>query len=188
MSKSQQLDLQIQFVAQQFGQPYDFTEAMLNLHEIQLPLPKYRHPDDGLSEFYSLMTGFMSTEPSLTQQQFTEQADPNFIMDRVRRGQDISVALSKVQPQYGDFTNMPTSYHEALNTITAANSAFNQLDARLRARFENDPGKFLEFVNNPENIEELYDLGIAVKPAEQTPPAANPSPAAVNNDGGGEGA
>jgi len=37
-------------------------------------------------------------------------------------------------------------------------------------RFENDPAKFLEFVNDPKNDEDLIKMGLATKPST-TPPS-----------------
>ena len=157
MSKSTATSIDIFSVAKMFGQTESYADAMLKKHGVT-SLPRYRLPDDGLDSFYSDMTAFNNTEPSLTKQEFTESCDPNFILDRHARGQDIS--LTGI-PSYGDFTNVPRSYHEALNIVTRANQSFMQLDAKLRAKFENDPAQFLDFVSNPDNLPEMIKLGLA---------------------------
>lgn len=102
-----------------------------------------------------------------TQQQFTQECDPNFILDRFVKGGDIS--LNTREPLYGDFTNVPSSYHEALNYVAAAKQSFMQLDAKLRAKFDNDPGVFIDWCADPKNAEEMISLGLATpKPPEVT--------------------
>jgi phage internal scaffolding protein len=52
------------------------------------------------------------------------------------------------------------SYHEMQNVIADANSAFASLPATVRARFENDPAKYIEFVSDENNLEEARELGM----------------------------
>lgn len=88
--------------------------------------------------------------------------------------------------QYGDFTNLPQDYHESMNTVIDAQEMFMTLPATVRRRFLNDPGHFLDFVTNPENMEELVKLGLATKVAKGdeaelvTPPEPPPSPKKAN--------
>lgn len=184
------IDKQILIISQAFNKPYEFTEEMLLKHDVTLPLPRYRQAHDGLDAFYSDMTAEYNDQPSLTKQEFTRDTDPNFIIDRLRRGQDVSAFMSQREPQYGDFTQVPASYHEALNVVKEATYSFMQLDPELRSKFENNPAKFVDFVSDPKNAEALIEMGLAMpKPAEATPPAAAPSPApAAKENGGGEGA
>jgi len=154
------MSIDVSKIAKMFGQSEKYTAAMLEKHGVT-SFPRCRLVDDGLDEFYSDMTGFHSDEPSLTKQEFTESCDPNFILDRHARGQDIS--LTGI-PRYGDFTTAPRSYHEALNIVTHAQQSFMQLDAKIRAKFDNDPAQFLDFVSNPDNSQALVDLGLALAP------------------------
>lgn len=187
MPTIQDVNPEILRIARMFDKPYAYAAAMVALYEVQLPLPPIRYADDGLNGFYSDMTGSYNEEPSLTKQEFTETCDPNFIIDRVRRGQDVSAFMSVRTPQYGDFTNAPDSYHQALSFVTEAKQSFMQLDPEIRSKFDNDPGKFLDYVNNPDNAQALIDMGLAVAKPQDTSPAAASSPAAVET-GGGEGA
>lgn len=178
-----------QSVAQMFGQSLTYTDAMLKKHSVTA-LPAARYAGDGLDAFFSDMTAQENLEPTRTKQEFTEQCDPNYIVDRVLRGKDITLSAN---PIYGDFTNTPASYHEALNIVTQAKQSFMQLDAHTRAKFENDPGVFFEFVNNPENAQALIDMGLAIarpseSPAPAPAPAAAPAAPAAPANGGGEGA
>lgn len=73
-------------------------------------------------------------------------------------------------PSYGDFTGVD-DYRSALDAIRAADSSFMRMPANVRARFENDPQQFLDFCMNPDNLEEMRTLGLAVpKVIEETVP------------------
>ena len=37
---------------------------------------------------------------------------------------------------------------------------FEELPSKTRAKFNNDPGEFIKFVNNPMNAQEIYDMGL----------------------------
>lgn len=86
-------------------------------------------------------------------------------------GQDLSINnliakadkknLLKHQVKFeGEYDDIPfTDYQEAMNEIAKANSMFHALPSNIRSKFEN-PGKFLEFAQNPENKQKLTEMGI----------------------------
>ena len=90
---------------------------------------------------------------------------------------------------YGDFMQA-TDYHTAHNQMLAAEEAFLSVPAKIRATFENDPGKFLEFCQNPDNLDEMREIGLlppklAEDPSTLDPPPtppnpSNPAPAATS--------
>ena len=41
---------------------------------------------------------------------------------------------------------------------------FEDLPSKARTEFNNDPGTFLDFVQDPENKDKLYDLGLSEYP------------------------
>lgn len=106
-------------------------------------------------------------EPTLTKQEFKKQCDVNAIIKRAE-GTGLITHINPIQGTYGDFVDS-LSYDEALNRVLAAQQAFAALDADLRKRFGNDPGNFIDFVSNPDNADELVELGLADPPPE--PPA-----------------
>lgn len=114
-------------------------------------------------------TGLHCPEPTLAQQQFKEETDINTIIERF--GVTGTVPTNVRTPLPEDFQSI-TNYHEAANQILAAQAAFMQMPANIRARFNNDPGSFLDFTNNPENKDEARKLGILreEQPALQEPP------------------
>ncbi len=69
---------------------------------------------------------------------------------------------------YGDFA-FAEDYHTAQNRLKEAEEQFMEMPSDLRTHFQNDPGLFFEFVNNPDNLEECRELGLLPK-AEKTPP------------------
>jgi len=98
--------------------------------------------------------------PSMTIQSMAEDADINVMMERFK--------ITGQMPQdprplyYGDFTEI-FDFRSAQEAVIAANHAFNELPAKLRARFNNDPQAYLDFCEDPENEEEMIRLGMATK-------------------------
>lgn len=93
------------------------------------------------------------TKPSMTQQQFKDEADINNILERYRA----TGVLNQVQGfQFGDFSDTP-SYQEILNRVMDAQDRFDSLPSNIRRHFDNDPAQFMSFVENPS--EENFKLG-----------------------------
>lgn len=101
----------------------------------------------------------VNEEPSLTKQSFKNECDINLIMKKWQKTGVLPQARS-AQPCYGDFTGI-SDYQSALNAVAEAQDTFLALPSALRARFSNDPSLFLEFVQNPANIDEMISLGLA---------------------------
>lgn len=102
-------------------------------------------------------------DPSLAQQSAAEESDINFIVERFTRTGELPPLPSP--DTYGDFTHV-TDYHTALNSLIAADEAFMQLPAKLRAKFSNDVSGFLEFMADDKNRDEAIELGLIPKPPE----------------------
>ena len=88
--------------------------------------------------------------------------------------------VSHHQGNYGDFMQA-TDYHTAMNQIIAAGDAFNSVPAEIRAHFENDPGKFLAFVQDPENESGMRELGLLPTLRAPDPDTLDPAPTGPNN-------
>jgi len=118
-------------------------------------------------------------DPSLTRQEFAEEADINSIMAKYQKTG--LVPGTDRQPMYGDFADLP-SYMEAQEIILRADAAFSALPAEVRRRFDNDPAEFVEFASDPKNIDQMRVWGLAEPldepEAPESPPAAPPAPAA----------
>lgn len=102
---------------------------------------------------------YFHTGESLTKQSFKDECDINNVMKRFERT-GVLEHVNKYQPQWGDYTNTPSSYQEALHQVAAANEMFLSLPARLRAKFDNDPGAYIAFVEDPANADELRAMGL----------------------------
>lgn len=128
----------------------------------------------------SVESGLECKDPSLTQQQFAEDADINTIVRRF--GITGKLPEGVRLPSYGDFTGV-SDFRSAIAAIEQAEAAFMQMPANVRARFDNDPGAFVDFCSDDRNYAEAQALGL-VKVPEQVPAAqggptasAPPSPA-----------
>jgi len=112
----------------------------------------------------SEQTGLSCPEPTLAQQQFKDDGDPNVIMRLFAQTGDVGL-LQVRNPEYGDFTGI-SDYHTALNAVVAAQDSFNSLPASVRSRFENDPGRLIDFLSDPSNSDEAVALGLVSKPSQ----------------------
>jgi len=118
----------------------------------------------------SELTGLNCTDPSLAVQSQKDEADINTIVRNF--GVTGKLPESVRQPMYGDFTEV-YDYRTALEAVRSAEASFMSLPSDLRARLGHDPQAFLEYCANPDNLEEMRKLGLAIVPPTppETPPA-----------------
>jgi len=92
--------------------------------------------------------------PILTQQQFQEDADINVIVRRFGLTRSLPAAVAA--GVYGDFTGIH-DFESAVATIEGARRRFMELPAPVRDKFENDPGRLIQYVEShtPEEWEAL---------------------------------
>jgi len=102
-------------------------------------------------------SGLHCEDATLAQQHFKDECDINNIL----RQFNVTGLLPEapLSPRYGDFTGI-SDYHTALNQVIAAEAEFMALPAQIRSRFENDPAKLIEFLENSENKDEAIKLGL----------------------------
>lgn len=103
-------------------------------------------------------------------QSFKEECDINTIIKRFGLGYELPPTLR--EPQYGDFTNIPGSFHEAMNRVRQAQEAFDLLPADTRARFHNDPGQWHDFMIDAKNADEVEKMGALSQEAVERRAAA----------------
>lgn len=119
--------------------------------------------------------GIVNDMPSMTQQHFKEECDVNNILAKfVRTG----VLPANCRPgDYFDCSNIQ-DYQDCLNRVIEAQDHFNALPAGLRKHFQNDPGNFLEFIENPDNLQRGIEIGLyaQVEPQNQLNTNQNPQP------------
>ncbi|AXL15307.1 internal scaffolding protein [Microviridae sp.] len=105
-------------------------------------------------------------EVSMTKQSFKDECNINKIMDKFQKTGAINHYASH-EPTYGDAT--PGDLLNAQLIISNANSMFEELPSSIRKKFDNDPAKFLEFVQDERNQEEMIELGLK-KDSRAEPP------------------
>lgn len=147
--------------------------------------PKY----DDNGRLYLIETGRHNLYAEI--QSHAGSVDIHEILRRYVNGQDPG-ALSRIQGAYGDFTSMPSTFAEALNTMIAAEQYFLTLPLETRAKFNHD---FRQFVANFDAPGFLADSGLfdvpspaveagsapapAPTPAAAVPPSVSPAPPAA---------
>lgn len=126
--------------------------------------------------FYPVSTDRFRERPRLmlhtgkdtpVQQQFKAECDINTLMKKYQ--QSGLIPQNVKPPFYGDFTDVP-DYQKAMNIVNEAQSLFSSMSSDIRKRFDNDPAKFLEFCNDPENGEELIKMGLREQPTPEPGP------------------
>lgn len=129
-------------------------------------------------------------EERIVQQNLKDEVDINNIIARFKDTGSIPQNLLR-EGRFGDFSTAPT-FFEAMNIVAKANQQFGSLSARVRERFGNDPHKFLAFMQDSENVDEMAKLGlmepgaierVKAERAQRSAvpaPETEPSPAKVN--------
>ncbi|UOF82931.1 scaffold protein [Microviridae sp.] len=92
-----------------------------------------------------------------TQQQFRDEADINVLVARF--GLTGKLPENFRAPAYGDFSEV-VDFASALEALSKAEGAFMSMPGPLRARFENDPQRLMEFLADERNREEAQKLGL----------------------------
>lgn len=109
-----------------------------------------------------------NVERSMTQQQYQDECDINFLMKKYDNNINLVPPLNR--GVYADMSEIP-NYQEMLQTLDLAETAFMALPAQVRKRFGNDPGNLIEFLQDPNNYDEGVKLGLLNKrPDDQITP------------------
>jgi len=94
-------------------------------------------------------------EPTRAQQHHKDECDINVILERF--GKTGQMPVNAISGTYGDFSGVH-DYHTAMNALIAAESEFAALPAQIRSRFDNEPSRLIEFLDNPQNKAEAEKL------------------------------
>lgn len=92
-----------------------------------------------------------------TRQGHKDECDINQILGKFQKTGALTHANNH-EANYGFASSL--SFTEAMQTVTTARSMFAELPSSLRDKFDHDPAKFLEFVQNPANDAEKHELGL----------------------------
>ncbi|WNK12878.1 MAG: internal scaffolding protein [Microvirus sp.] len=112
-----------------------------------------------------------------TKQSFKDECDINNLMAKYLKSGHMD-HVNQALPRFEDVTSR--DFQGAQNLIADALSMFEDIPSKVRNRFDNDPGKLLDWVHDPRNAEEAAQLGflnLELCPAEfykapEAPPAA----------------
>lgn len=115
-------------------------------------------------------TGELVLQPSMTKQEFIAECDINNIL-REFTPQAMNALMAQTAA-LGGYADLPDSLdlQESMRIQEAASTAFASLPSRVRDRFANDPGRFLEFLHDPANREEAKTMGLIQEPPPPPPP------------------
>lgn len=109
----------------------------------------------------SIASGILCEDESMAVQSSRDECDINVIVKRA--------GMTGIIPQGFKIPVFENSdgvfdYRASMDAIIAADRSFMLLPAEMRTRFGNDAAAFLDFVSNPDNLEEMQRMGIAEKP------------------------
>ncbi len=140
-----------------------------------------------LRECYSESSGFLSRSPSLTQQQFADEADINYLYSKYQDTgffyDPFTTPTSGAEPKYGDFSGFDYSdFMASQNMLVEATRRFEALPLDIRKRFNYDPAALLEFVQDSKNRDEAIRLGLISVP-DVSQPLTQPSGSGASDDG-----
>lgn len=133
----------------------------------------YNYDRDAASD----ASGLACVDESRAKQSFAEECDINTIVRRFGLSGELPTGVR--MPTYADFTGI-FDFHSAMNAIAQAGEAFDSMPAHVRARFDNDPAKFVDFCSQEENRAEAIKLGL-VDPAKSAAEAASLASAAASS-------
>lgn len=129
------------------------------------------------------------SDKSLARQEFKDESDINTLMKRYRT-HGVMPTMRTDAPRYLDCTEVP-DFQQAMQLVIDAENAFMTLPAAVRKEFGNDPGAFVEYASDPENIEQMREWGLAPPaPAPDAPMRVEVVNSPANDDaapGGSEG-
>lgn len=112
--------------------------------------------------------GLICEDESRTLQSEEKSANINNIVDRAMKTGMITVR--DIEGLQGDFTGAPT-FQELKDHVLLGMETFMKLPAKVRERFANDPGTWLRFMDDKDNLEEMIALGLIVR---DKPPIVEP--------------
>lgn len=117
-----------------------------------------------------------------TVQSFKEEADINVLVRRF--GITGQMPQGIVPPTYGVFEDV-FDFKTAMDAIAVARESFDAMPGDVRAKFQNDPQKFVEFCSNKDNLPEMRKMGLAIPEVldDNVSAASLPGKEKVNHEG-----
>jgi len=85
-----------------------------------------------------------------------------------RHGVDLIAKTAALQ-QFTYDDNPNNDFQETMNMILKAKDSFSTVPSEIRKQFDNDPAKFMDFIHNGDNQQQLIDWGLAKAPETPQP-------------------
>jgi len=120
-----------------------------------------------------------SKDELLTEQNHKDEVNINNIIRR--HGIDLitkTAMLKAPDMHFDDVTG--NDFQEAMFKVTKARQTFESMPSAIRKEFDNNPARFMDFVQNPDNSEAMIEMGLSKAPIIEQPIEViitNPEPA-----------
>jgi phage internal scaffolding protein len=124
---------------------------------------------------------FSTTGQTMTRQSHKKECDINNIVYRYRKD-GVITHLNKHGETYDDVSG--ADYRKWMNKLVSAREMFEELPSHVRNKFGNDPSIFLDYVQDPDNMDEMRKIGLAKGTIENPADSSllNPSSPSTVND------
>ena len=96
----------------------------------------------------------------ITEQHHTDQCDINKILAQFMET-GIMPNPKYANPQYADVSNV--DFQDMQNTLATAKTLFEELPEQVKENFNNEMHSFLTFAENPDNLPQMEEWGLAIK-------------------------
>jgi len=100
------------------------------------------------------------TGQTLTRESFKDECNINSIMAKAQRG--ISVPINSKSALFQDVSDIGTFQSMHLRMQEIQEEFLHNVPAEIRLRHGNDPGRFADWLQKPENKDEAIALGLIV--------------------------
>ena len=106
----------------------------------------------------------LTTLDARTEQCHRDECDINKIIAKYDRTGVLN-HVNDFEARYEDLTGL--DYQTMLNTVANANSMFEGLPSEIRNQFANDPANFISFMDDENNNEQMYEMGLKQRPVSE---------------------
>jgi len=106
----------------------------------------------------------LTTLDARTEQCHRDECDINKIIAKYDRTGVLN-HVNDFEARYEDLTGL--DYQTMLNTVANANSMFEGLPSEIRNQFANDPANFISFMDDKNNNEQMYEMGLKQRPISE---------------------
>jgi phage internal scaffolding protein len=128
-------------------------------------MPVIRKAYDEENGHYEVGISFDPAEKR-TKEAFAEESNINNIVDKYLKT-GIMTHVSQYKENYGEATSQ--DFKAAMDLVTRTQQMFDDLPSELRNKFNGNPSDFLDYVQNPNNKDEITRLGLTTTPEELNP-------------------